>query len=132
MNTVAIERKTLHQLIDDLPEKQLEELMTFAKRLLAKTAPPNTPIATETTVPYETENSVDAIIRQIKSTAPDLQTITLPTKTWADYLAEAANAQPSYKVENVAVWNRTWDAFEAKIEAQSVIHERNEYEEDWM
>lgn len=127
MNTVAIERNTLHQLIDDLPEKQLEELMTFAKRLLTKTAPSNTPV----TGLYETESSLDAIIRQIKSTPPNLQTITLPTKTWADYLVEATNAQSLYKVENVAVWNSTWDAFEARMEAQSVLHERNEYEEDW-
>lgn len=131
MNTVAIERKTLHQLIDDLPEKQLAELMTFARRLLIKTAPSNTSVATETTVRYETESGVDAIIQQIKCTPPDPQTITLPTKTWADYLAEAATARPSYKVENVEAWNRTWDAFEARMEAQSVLHERNEYEEDW-
>ena len=103
MNSIAMERKTLHRLIDDLPENQLEELMTFAKRLLTKTAPSITPVTTETTGFYETASSLDAIIRQIKSTPPDPQTITFPTKTWADYLAEAANVQPAQKYDLVVL-----------------------------
>lgn len=131
MNTVTIERRTLHQLIDDLPEKQLEELMVFARRLLNETVLSNASVATETTIPCETKSDVDAIIRQIKSTPPDPQAIIPPMKTWADYLAAATDTRSLYEVENVAAWNRVWDALEAQMEAQSVLHERNEYAEDW-
>lgn len=132
MSSIVVERETLHQLIDDLPEKQLEELIEFATRLLTRTHPSNVlSPAIEVINLHETESTVNTIIRQIKNTPPNIQTITLPTKTWADYVAEIGNSQPTYKIGNLAAWNQTWDTIEANMKTQSLLHERNEYEEDW-
>jgi hypothetical protein len=129
MMTVLVERETIHQLIDDLSERQLLEVARFIEFLLSGVEK-SVELSDEADrdVPAE-DNLVDlnGIIQVIKNTPPNAQAITLPAKTWTEYAAEITEeADVSL---DVAAWNKNWDVVETEMEASSLAHEEIERQE---
>jgi hypothetical protein len=128
--TVLVKRKTLHQLIDDLPEPQLLEVAKYVEFLLAKEQSGASRfdlwVLTEEAGPAGFDD-LDELIQRIKNTPPDAQAITLPRKSWADYAAKMPQVEES--PFDVAAWNENWDAIEAEMEAASLAHEEEEHRE---
>jgi predicted DNA-binding protein (UPF0278 family) len=129
MMTVLVERETIHELIDDLSERQLLEVARFIEFLLSGVEK-SVELSDEAgrDVPAE-DNLVDLnqIIQVIKNTPPNTQAVTLPTKTWAEYAAEITEeADVSL---DVAAWNKNWDVVETEMEASSLAHEEIERQE---
>ena len=71
----------------------------------------------------EDEQSLEALIAEIKAIPPNPSLVTLPTKSGAELLAELDASPPSSELFSFDEWQVLWKKFEEEEDALEIAHE---------